>query len=221
MSLMLHAISSSTGRYTITPERFRRIVAQAGGSLVTLDDGFAECFAELSKLTQKEAQRVIVFLVTHKVGTINDWDFGGELAGRPLLSWEQILELSQKGIQFGSHSTTHPDLRKCTAKELEAEVSGSKRMLEDKLGKPVDYFCYPYGQYDRATIEAVKNAGYKAAFTTCDSIWQGRGNPYRMRRIEIKGTDSDLMVWLKLSGMYDVKALWELPVLVWEKVAGK
>lgn len=218
---MLHTISSLPGRYTITPERFNRLILSSRHKTVTIDDGFAECFPALSVLGPEQAARVIVFLVTRKAGAANDWDHSGELAGKPLLTWDQIAELHKLGIRFGSHSATHPDLRDLTRNDLEREVKGSKQELEERLNVPIRDFCYPYGQFNAGVIRCVEQAGYTTAYTTSDSLWQGTGNPYRTRRIEIKGTDSEWLVSAKLTGLYDVKAVWELPALVWEKVTGK
>jgi hypothetical protein len=44
------------------------------------------------------------------------------------------------------------------------ELSESRRLLEEHLGAPVDILAYPYGLYDQFMLEAVQEAGYKAAF---------------------------------------------------------
>jgi hypothetical protein len=215
-TLMLHNISATASRYTISINRFQRISAYRPQVFLTLDDAYAACFGPLLSLKPEQAARVIVFPVVEKVGKSNDWDTTGPLANLPIMGWEQILELKEKSIGIGSHSATHPDLRKLDNSELDREIKGSKTALEEKLGRAVEYFCYPYGLYNETTIQKVKEAGYKGAFTTSSSIWEGRGNPFRRRRIEIKGTDPEWLVRLKLSGIYDVKGVWELPMLVLE-----
>lgn len=221
MTFILHTISSSPSRYAITPARFRRITSGRGQNRITIDDGFTACFEPLLALTPPQAARVTVFTVTEKIGTRNTWDVHGELANLQLMGWDQLRQLSRIGVCIGSHSATHPDLRNLNIAGLEREIDGSKKKIEDKLGIAVTDFCYPFGQYNAQIIEQVKRAGYARAFTTSDSVWEGFGNPYRTRRVEIKGTDPERMVWLKLSGLYDAKAVWELPALVWEKVTGK
>lgn len=218
---MLHTISRSSGRYAVTPARFKQVISCSRRVTVTMDDGYAECFPILSSLEPTQAAEVIVFPVVQKVGLVNDWDRDGELAGRPLMGWDQVKELSKKGVRFGSHGATHVDLRKLGNQDLEREIRGSRQTLEDKLGTSVADFCYPYGLFDEQTIAQVKRAGYSRAFTSCDSIWQGFGNPLRTRRIEIKGTDPEWLVSAKLSGLYDLKAAWELPILLLEKLTGK
>ncbi len=64
---------------------------------------------------------------------------------RPL-NWDQIREMSENGIRFGSHTRTHPNLRDYDASELERELLESKSEIEHKIEKPVTGFAYPYGR---------------------------------------------------------------------------
>jgi peptidoglycan/xylan/chitin deacetylase (PgdA/CDA1 family) len=153
-----------------------------------------------------------------KITGVNDWDRSGELTGKPLLTWEQIGELRKLGVRFGSHSLTHTDLTKLDDAGLEREVKESKRILEEQLGQEVEGFAYPFGFFDERVISAVKAAGYKWAVTTSDSIWEGWGDPYRLRRVNISGLDPDWLLSAKLNGLYDIKAVCELPRLIREKV---
>lgn len=216
---MLHSISERNSEYSVAAARLERLVDGNKKSLFTIDDGYADNFAYGEKSLKKLSNRAIIFLVVEKVGGINDWDAFGELTGKPLLGWEQIAELKKAGVRFGSHSLTHSDLTKLDDKELAKETAESKRILEERLGEPIEGFAYPYGYFNDRVISAVKKAGYKWAVTTSDSIWEGRGDPYRMRRVNISGLDPEWLTRAKLNGLYDVKAIWELPQLIWDKIA--
>jgi peptidoglycan/xylan/chitin deacetylase (PgdA/CDA1 family) len=161
----------------------------------------------------------LLFLVAGKIGATNDWDSSGELAGKPLLSWDQVEELNKLGVRFGSHGLTHADLTKLDHEELDREVRESKRILEQKFGQVVEGFAYPFGFFNEKVIGAVKAAGYRWAVTTSDSVWEGLGNPYRMRRINISALDPDWLLRVKINGFYDIKAVCELPRLIRQKVA--
>ena len=84
----------------------------------------------------------------------------------------QLLEMDDAGVTIGAHSRTHPDLRACTAKELEREVRGSKEDLEDLLAKPVTSFAYPTGLTDDRVRAAVSAAGFTSAVTTRPGWWR-------------------------------------------------
>jgi peptidoglycan/xylan/chitin deacetylase (PgdA/CDA1 family) len=215
---MLHSIGKVDSKYCVTLERLKQITDKPPKSIFTFDDGYADnltcgrdCFSRLRN-------RPIIFPVVGKIGGINDWDTLGELSGKPLLTWEQIGTLQSLGVRFGSHSLTHADLTKLGDLDLEREVKESKRVLEEKLGQEVEGFAYPFGFFDERVITAVKAAGYKWAVTTSDSIWEGWGDPYRLRRISISGLDPDWLLSAKMNGLYDIKAVWELPVLAAEKL---
>ncbi len=84
------------------------------------------------------------------------------------LNEEQIKELVKDPLcTIGAHSVTHPMLR--NSKDYKEEISNSKKILEETLDKPIDYFAYPYGRQSavsRRVRKCVKEYGYKAAFST-------------------------------------------------------
>lgn len=86
------------------------------------------------------------------------------------LSWEQITEMAEDPlITIGAHSNRHLALAKLSLEEVKAEVSGSKREVEQKIGKPVQHFAYPYGGKEAAgarEFQIVKDCGFKIATTT-------------------------------------------------------
>ena len=94
---------------------------------------------------------------------------GLEAATDVMLTWDQVRQMNQHGIDFGGHSVTHPLLSKVTADQLQWEVAESKRRIEAEIQKPVRYFAYPNGRvedFGPSTKDAVRAAGYEAAMTT-------------------------------------------------------
>lgn len=218
--VLLHGIGMMPGRYIIDPERLKIILGYKKLSF-SFDDGYLSIYEPLLKMTKDIMRLVVIYVPASKVGKMNDWDKTGELAGQPLMSWENLIVLHDAGARIGSHGLNHLDLRNLSDRDLEKELKESKGILEEKLNACVDGLAYPFGYFDDRVIKFVQGAGYKEAYTTCDSILPGRGNPYRKRRIEIKGTDPGLLAWMKLSGLYDARALWDLPRLLAEKALAK
>jgi peptidoglycan/xylan/chitin deacetylase (PgdA/CDA1 family) len=215
--VMLHSVGRSDGRYIVSVPVISKIIEKKA-IILSFDDGYSDIFVYAQDMFKRLSGRAMIFLVAGKIGLVNDWDSSCELAGKPLLGWEQIGELRKSGVEFGSHSLTHPDLTKLRSKELEREIKESKRILEERLGNPIDGFSYPFGLFNNQVILALRNAGYKWAVTTSDSIWEGLGNPYRLRRISVSGVDPKWLLRIKLNGLYDIKAFWDLPKLVTEKI---
>ncbi len=218
---MLHALGKPASKYTLEPQRLRLFENCRKQDLITFDDGYLDNITEGRDFYRRWSAKIMLFLVSGRMGGINDWDTQGVLAGRRILNWSQARELQRDGVNIGSHGFTHRDLRFLDDVALHNEVSGSRKMLEDRLGVKVDTFAYPYGYFNQRVIEAVKEAGYVRAFTTSGSIWAGWGDPYRTRRIEISGLDSEWMLRAKISGLYDLKNIWELPGTVVEKIRRK
>lgn len=215
---MLHTIGSSPGKFSIMLETIKKILTLGKNCQFMFDDGYQSIFNVLASAVPEICRRVHIFLVAAKTGGVNDWDVSGELFRKRLLDWEQILELQSLGVRFGSHSLTHTDLTKLEVRELDREVKESKFILEEKIGQSVEGFAYPFGYFNDRVISAVKDAGYKWAVTTSDSIWEGWGDPYRLRRINISGLDPGWLLRAKINSLYDIKAVWELPRLIREKV---
>lgn len=92
-----------------------------------------------------------------------------DLIEQNALSWAQIIELSHDElVTIGAHTISHRPLSKLSESEAMREIVESKNKIEEKIGKPVDHFAYPYGDSDTCgerEFLLVKQAGYKTATT--------------------------------------------------------
>jgi peptidoglycan/xylan/chitin deacetylase (PgdA/CDA1 family) len=86
------------------------------------------------------------------------------------MTWEEIKELSDAGMQVGCHTITHPYLTRIKDDEvLKRELAGAKQRIEAEIGKPVTSLAYPFGQYNEHVVAVAKEAG----FTSARSTWPG------------------------------------------------
>jgi peptidoglycan/xylan/chitin deacetylase (PgdA/CDA1 family) len=141
---------------------------------LTFDDGFRNFFTRAFPILQEYGFGATVFLVTGRCGKNNDWP--GNPPGLPrseLLDWREIRELSDNGIDFGSHTRSHPDLTRCSPKELVPEISGSKKELQDRVGKEVATFAYPYGSFNEAVKQMVAENFKGACSTSLGKVHNG------------------------------------------------
>jgi peptidoglycan/xylan/chitin deacetylase (PgdA/CDA1 family) len=81
-----------------------------------------------------------------------------------IMSWDQIRTLASLGHIIGSHSRSHLILRDIDVARVDEELVESKRLIEQQLGRPVDYFCFPNARYDALSTERVLAAGYRYGF---------------------------------------------------------
>jgi peptidoglycan/xylan/chitin deacetylase (PgdA/CDA1 family) len=122
---------------------------------------------------------------------------------RRLLDWDAIHAIKTAGVVFGSHSRTHPFLSRLSPEGLQAEITGSKSRLEAELQLPVDFFCYPYGDYDPRAIDMVKEAGYTLAVTTKRGLVHKGSDPYEIRRSFIRDSTNPFLFLLRLHSGYE------------------
>jgi peptidoglycan/xylan/chitin deacetylase (PgdA/CDA1 family) len=122
------------------------------------------------------------------------------------LSKEQILEMQEFGISFGAHTMSHPLLGFVRdQKELEWEIDGSIRAVEEVTGRKCLSFAYPFGDddsYSDACVRLLKGMGIKLAFTTHRGAIKLDCDPYHLNRFIIQG-NSKYFFRVQLSGLLD------------------
>ena len=125
--------------------------------LLTFDDNYIGQYQYAFPLLKKYNYPAVWSVHTRFVGT------GGK---KPKATWDQLREMSKSGlITVASHTVNHLNLKDLSDREIEKEVTESKKVLEKELGIAIDYFTYPEGDFTERAREKIKNAGYKGALT--------------------------------------------------------
>ena len=209
--LLYHHVgpSSSDARYaslSISPEKFERQVrwlARNGYSgirpsdwvswrqgtplppkpvLLTFDDGYADFPDYALPVLRRSGFGAVVFIVTRWIAAPNSWD------GALLMSAQQIQKCSAQGIEFGSHTRTHPDLTGLSGTQLREEIAGSREDLSAILGAPVTSFAYPYG-FANDEVRASVRESFDLAFTCEEGFNELDTDPYVLRRTMVQPGD--------------------------------
>jgi len=149
---------------------------------ITFDDGYKNMYAKLLPIVRDYGYPITLFVYT---------DFIREKSTKAL-TWSELREMQQNGIDIQSHSISHPDLVKIAAKDtpesrekLYREFYLSRKLIELKMGKPVDLFAFPFGYYDTKTIQCASLAGYRRVFSTDEGANPVSRNNYCLRRHHI------------------------------------
>ena len=153
---------------------------------ITFDDGYADFYNNAYPILKHYGYPSTVYVVSGLVGKENVWDLKSETHQKPMMDWDQIVEVRENKVQIGSHTRSHPELTSLSGDVLQEEVTGSKRELEERLNQPIDHFCYPYGDHNEQVREEVKKAGYRYAVITQRGHVEKDCDPYALRRIPIK-----------------------------------
>jgi peptidoglycan/xylan/chitin deacetylase (PgdA/CDA1 family) len=81
------------------------------------------------------------------------------------LDWDSLRAVAHGGlIEIGSHTVSHAHLTRLADDDLRDELRESRAAIERELGRPCGFLAYPYGEHDQRVREAVRSAGYLAAF---------------------------------------------------------
>jgi len=102
-----------------------------------------------------------------------------------MLSWDQIREMKDSGMTFGSHSRTHVNLNRVAEPRLMEELLLSKREIERNLGEEVLFFAYPGGSLSEGVHNSVVESGYRCACSTESGINDRDPDLFGLKRINI------------------------------------
>jgi peptidoglycan/xylan/chitin deacetylase (PgdA/CDA1 family) len=143
------------------------ITLPPGSVAITIDDGYKSAIVYAAPILKKYGYPWTFFIYPAFI-TVNE--------GSGAASWKDLLDLQAEGVDIESHSMTHPDLTKKRGKTpeqyeawLDNETTGAKQILEQKMGKAITCFAYPYGAYNKEVEAKTIAAGYEAIFTVADN----------------------------------------------------
>ena len=160
--------------------------------LLTFDDGFLGVHEHAAPVLAELGWPATVFLVSQLIGQRDTWCEAHNPSGvtYPLMDASHIRELRGQGFSFHSHTRNHADLPTLADQPLHAQLAGAREDLQALLGEEVAYLAYPYGHYDDRVLQAAQDAGYRAAFSVQPGFNRRDVDRFRLRRLDVFGTDS-------------------------------
>jgi peptidoglycan/xylan/chitin deacetylase (PgdA/CDA1 family) len=156
--------------------------------VLTFDDGFEDFHRRALPVLDEYGYTATVFVTSGWVQ-----DAGPHAAGhRPgrMLSWSQIAEIAQAGIEVGAHSWQHPQLDQLREGALREELYASKAHLEDRLGGPVPGLAYPFGYSSARVRRVAREAGYGYACAVSNTMVNGRADLLALPRLTVRRSTS-------------------------------
>jgi peptidoglycan/xylan/chitin deacetylase (PgdA/CDA1 family) len=169
--------------------------------LVTMDDGYVSTLTVAAPILARHGVPAVLFVPPGRLGGSSGWI--GEMPGEAMLTPGQLRELPTFGIEVQVHGMSHRGLPGLSVSELNQEVVEARKALADLMGDaPARTFAYPEGRFDRAAVDAVRGAGYEAAF----SVFERGAGRYSITRRPITPLDSARAFRFKLAPGFD--AMW-------------
>ena len=169
-------------------------------AIISFDDGWKSQYDVAWPIMKKFGYTFTMFIYTEGVR-------GGHFGGGEAITWEQLAEMRDAGIDIQAHSETHQDLRKPydkVAKKklsppeyeqwLQNEVGRCKETLEQRLGIKVNCFAVPYGFYNQHVKDVAKGVGYEAVFTVYGQPITFRSTMDSLGRYLIEGNKPKVFV---------------------------
>jgi peptidoglycan/xylan/chitin deacetylase (PgdA/CDA1 family) len=210
--LLYHSIDTTCApayrRWTVTPDRFSahvRYLAEQGYTpitiselataliagqrvapltvVITFDDGLRDFGRNAVPILRRFDFPATLFVVTGHVGATSAWLRPLGEGDRPMLSWGEISELGEQGIECGAHSHSHKQLDVLRPAMAFEEIKRSKSTLEHALGRAVRSFAYPHGYANAAVRRTVMKLGFTSACRVRHALSSPEENRYALSRI--------------------------------------
>ncbi|TWT35696.1 Gellan lyase precursor [Posidoniimonas corsicana] len=170
---------------------------------LTFDDGYADnCDFALPLLLRKKLPFTYFVSTDH---VLNGQPFGHDVQNGVALrpnSLAEIRSLADAGVEIGAHTRSHADLGRIHDPGLlHNEIAGSKADLEDKLGRSIDYFAFPFGLHANMSPHAfriARQAGFRGVCSAYGAYnWPG-DDAFHIRRIHSDPELIRLKNWLTI-----------------------
>jgi len=173
-------------RYLLWNTKLKNLELKGFGdfSLGSMDNRLRSIFMiseKFKKIPDEKKNRLIKELV--KISNVNiPRDLGRDL----ILSWDEVKEMNEGGVDFGAHTVTHPILTRVSPNQAKFEILQSKKDIEKRLDNSVDTFCYPNGtceDFNTDLIDIIKESGFSCAVSTIPTKHPSKTNLYKLGRL--------------------------------------
>ena len=156
--------------------------------VLTFDDAFSDFAQHAFPILMAADFVATLFVPSAYVGSTSRWLTREGEDRRPVLSWSEIQNVADAGIEVGAHSHTHQQLDRLSNAALDAELTRSKALLEGHLGREMTAVAYPFGYHSRRVRRATRVAGYTYGCAVGNLSANPRSDRWAIPRLTVKAT---------------------------------
>lgn len=164
---------------------------------ITFDDGFSNVHRNALPVLEALGFTATSYIVSRQIGGSNEWDRAIGVPHWACMTKAELLEWCSYGHEIGAHTLDHVRLTAMPRSEARQQIRGVRHELEDKLGRKVQAFCYPYGDVSAQVRDLVADAGYATGTTTRRGRFRRKDDLLLLPRRAPQGTDGWLTVLRK------------------------
>ena len=170
---------------------------------ITFDDGYRNNLTEALPVLQKFEFSATCYIISRKIGGINEWDLDKGIPENPLMDSSEIQQWIDGGMEIGAHSCDHVRLTECSEQEAAFQIQQSKLDLEQRFSSPIYHFCYPYGLVNDSVLKNTEEAGYHTVTTVARGRIQPINSILQLPRVAITHHTLPHLFLLKILSKYE------------------
>jgi len=171
---------ADSGYTTILPDQLHEYLVTgkelpAKSVVITFDDTRLDQYTAALPELNKHNFKAAFFIMTVSLGKPG------------YMSKDQVKQLADEGHTIGSHTYDHKNVKNYTVDDWVEQVQKPSQQLQTITGKPVEYFAYPFGLWNKDAIAKLKDHDFKAVFQL--SAKRDESDPlFSVRRIIVPGS---------------------------------
>jgi peptidoglycan/xylan/chitin deacetylase (PgdA/CDA1 family) len=151
--------------------------------LLTFDDGYADIARTALPLLRHYDMRATLFVISAYVGQSNRWNPRVCYDTRHM-TWDELRTWLACGCDIGGHSHDHLCMIRLSEEELQETVQVNKRLLQEQLHITPRAYAYPYGRFNQAAQDVVRQH-YEIAFAVEGGSWDVSSDRYAINRMTV------------------------------------
>lgn len=165
---------------------------------ITFDDGYLDNYSIAAPILKRRKIPATFFVTSGYIETERrfPWDVKNPVS-HPMMTWDHVRQLAADGFDIGAHSVNHVNLGKCHPDIAKAEIVDCKRQIEDRLGKEIAGFAYPFGGphcMNEVSLRVVREAGFAYSCSNYGGKVTCLSDPYNIERTGVYPTTTEMLM---------------------------